>query len=143
MEMDRRNFLKVLAGSLMALWSMVLVYPVFRYLKRPPEEVAEVSEVVVAEKDELSPGQSKTFKFGEKPGLLVRKASGEYLAFDATCTHLACIVQHRPEKKDIFCACHGGIYGEDGTNVSGPPPKPLRPLKVVTADSGQVIVRKA
>jgi cytochrome b6-f complex iron-sulfur subunit len=143
MQAGRRNFLKILAGGLSALWVAAIAYPVLRYLKRPAVDEAEVTSVVVAQKGDLKPGESKTFKFGNRPGLLICKADNQYVAMDATCTHLACIAQHRPAQKDIYCACHGGVYTLDGANASGPPPRPLAQLKVDVAANGQVTVKKA
>ena len=44
---------------------------------------------------ELKPNSGKIFRFGSRPGLLIRTASGEYRAISATCTHLGCTVQYR------------------------------------------------
>ena len=38
---------------------------------------------------------------------------------------LDCTVQHRPDLGILWCSCHNGRYGLDGTNISGPPPRPL------------------
>ncbi|MCA9808589.1 MAG: Rieske (2Fe-2S) protein [Cyanobacteria bacterium HKST-UBA06] len=140
--MNRRSFLKWLAGGLTALWGVGVLYPVYRYLKRP--EVAEKIEtdIVVASANELSPGQSKRFKFGKKPGLLIRDQDGNYHAYDSTCTHLACIVQHRPDQGDIFCGCHNGRYDLKGNNVSGPPPRPLTKLPVSINAAGEIVVSR-
>jgi Rieske Fe-S protein len=56
--------------------------------------------------------------------------SGDVRAFNAICTHVDCTVQYRPEKGDIFCNCHNGVYDLNGTNISGPPPRPLEVYKV-------------
>jgi Rieske Fe-S protein len=82
-------------------------------------------------------------KFGSQPGILVRTPAGELRAFTAVCTHLACTVQYREEKQDIWCACHNGIYDLNGKNVSGPPPRPLDPYKVQVATDGKILVSKA
>ena len=66
-----------------------------------------------------------------------RLAQGERLladdvhAFDAICTHLACTVEHRADKGDLFCNCHSGVFDLNGRNVSGPPPRPLTAYKVI------------
>lgn len=140
--MNRRDFLKYLAGGLAAVWAVVIAVPVLRYLKRPPDEAPQETEVLAAKKDELAPGDSKSFRLGNQPGLLVRDKNGDYRALNPTCTHLACIVQHRKEEGDIFCACHGGIYNLQGKNVSGPPPKPLSSYKVTLAANGDINVSR-
>jgi Rieske Fe-S protein len=67
----------------------------------------------------------KIFKFGNEPALLLRTEEGEVRAFAATCTHLDCTVQYRADLRRIWCACHNGSYDLNGTNVAGPPPRPL------------------
>ena len=61
-----------------------------------------------------------TLGFGSKPGILVLTDSGELKACSATCTHLDCIVQYRPDLKHIWCACHNGHYTVEGKNISAP-----------------------
>ena len=73
----------------------------------------------------------------------MKTPGGELHAFTAICTHLACTVQYREEKQDIWCACHNGIYDLNGKNVSGPPPRPLDPYKVQVAADGKILVSKA
>jgi len=104
-----------------------VAYPLGRFLLPPEVAEASVASVVAAKVDDpdLKKKGWKTFKMGSKAGLLIRLPSGEYLAFNARCTHLACQVSYRPDSKDIHCACHNGIYDLTGRNVSGPPPRPL------------------
>lgn len=140
--MNRRRFFHVLTQSLVAIWGIVVVYPIAKYLKKPADpESQQASSVTVCGANEISAGQSKTFKFGNHPGILVCDKSGDYHAFDATCTHLGCTAQYRASNDDIFCACHGGVYDIDGKNISGPPPRPLLALKV-TVENEQIVVSK-
>ena len=62
--------------------------------------------------------------------VLIRTDGGNFRAFAATCTHLDCIVQYRADLKQIWCACHNGLYDTHGRNVSGPPPRPLEEFSV-------------
>jgi Rieske Fe-S protein len=97
----------------------------------PPEIVEAQSKSVVAGKvNDIAANTGKIFKFGSKPGLLVKTASGDLKAFSASCTHLDCIVQYDPKTKAIICACHNGMYDLSGKNVSGPPPRPLEEFTV-------------
>ena len=70
-------------------------------------------------------GSGRIFRFGNKPGILIRTPSGELRAFTAICTHLGCTVQYRQDLQHIWCACHNGHYDLDGVNIAGPPPRPL------------------
>lgn len=118
-------------------------YPVIAYLQPPATRDREANQVVAARVDEIPPNGWKIFRFGTKPGLLVRTASGEYRAFSAKCTHLDCIVQYRPEDQVILCACHRGLYDLTGRNVSGPPPRPLEAYEVRVQGQDVVVSRKA
>lgn len=139
--MERRNFLSGILGGLTALWLGAVVYPILAFLKTPPTETVEVTSVKVGKAAEFGVGTSKVFQFGERAAILVKTAGGEYRAFDATCTHLACTVQYRADKADIWCACHNGVYDMGGRNVSGPPPRPLTAMKV-TIQNDEIIVAK-
>jgi len=97
---------------------------------------------VGAREGELKPNTGKIFRFGSQPGLLVRNEQGEYKAFSATCTHLNCTVQYKEDTKQIWCACHNGLYDLSGHNVSGPPPKPLEEYAVNVAD-GEIVVSRS
>ncbi len=74
---------------------------------------------------ELGPNSAKIFRMGNRPGILVRMADGDYRAFIAVCTHLNCTVQYRQREHDIWCACHNGVYNLQGAVGSGPPPRGL------------------
>ena len=43
----------------------------------------------------MEKNSGKIIKFGNKPVIVIRKKSGDYVAFSAVCTHLDCIVQYR------------------------------------------------
>lgn len=45
--------------------------------------------------------------------------------FSNACTHLGCPVRWFPDKGEILCPCHGGIYDINGGYVAGPPPRGL------------------
>ncbi len=119
-----------------------VVYPLARYLVPPRIPEATTRRVTAAKKDELAPGQSKTFPFGSQPGILIRDADGNYRALSAVCTHLGCTVQYRAGDRVIWCPCHNGVYDLEGRNVSGPPPAPLERY-VVHVEGSDVIVEKA
>ncbi|CAB1128507.1 Rieske domain-containing protein [Candidatus Hydrogenisulfobacillus filiaventi] len=45
------------------------------------------------------------------------------------CTHLGCHVNWVQSANQFHCPCHGSVYTIDGTNVSGPAPRPLGVFK--------------
>lgn len=139
---SRRGFLDTLLGAGLTAFLGAVFYPVVRYMIPPRDAGASVSSVSLGSLDDFPPDSGKIFRFGNKPGLLVRSPSGELKAFEATCTHLDCIVQYRRDLGLIWCACHNGRYDLNGTNIGGPPPRPLTGLKIDVRE-GQVFVSRA
>lgn len=135
----RRLVNRLLGGSFGALVAWI-IYPVLRFLE--PVEIAEAAtnqvEAGLANDPELLAKGFKIVPFGNEPVILVRGAEGEYRALSATCTHLDCIVEYRPDRGLIWCNCHNGQFDLSGQVVGGPPPRPLRPYRVhvVEASSG-------
>lgn len=129
-NLTRRSFLDYLLGTSAFATLAAILYPIIRFMAPPQIVEAMQSSVVAAKISELPPNSGKIFKFGSKPGLIVHTASGELKAFSAVCTHLDCIVQYRPDTKQIWCACHNGQYNLNGENIGGPPPRPLEAYPV-------------
>jgi Rieske Fe-S protein len=92
--------------------------------------------------DDIAPNEAQIFKFGSRPGIILRTPEGELRAFSASCTHLQCIVQYRGDLRHIWCACHNGHFDLNGRNIQGPPPSPLEAYEVhVRGD--EIVVSKA
>lgn len=141
-EPTRRRIIELfLGGGLLASFAS-FIYPILRYLV--PPAVAELGgdEIVAAKVAELKPNSSKIFRFGSRPGLLILNNDGTYSAMSATCTHLGCTVQYRNDLRQVWCACHNGIYDLNGRNVSGPPPRPLDKFDVHLRGDEVVVSRK-
>jgi cytochrome b6-f complex iron-sulfur subunit len=95
-------------------------------------------------------------KFLPDERLFVFREGNTFHAVSAVCTHLGCTVRAealpQPEMKNVegqtlklthrfLCPCHGSKYTGDGTNVSGPAPKPLAWYHLsVAVDDGQLVV---
>ena len=138
----RRRVVELLLGGGLLASIVSFLYPVLRYLVPPPIPELGGDEVVAAKVGELKPNGSKIFRFGNHPGLLVQDANGDYRAFSATCTHLSCTVQYRTDLREIWCACHNGLYDLNGRNISGPPPRPLEAYSVHVRGDEVVVSRK-
>lgn len=70
----------------------------------------------------------------------VRHIQGDdFQVFAINCTHLGCPVRWFQESRLFMCPCHGGVYYEDGTHASGPPPRPLYQYKY-KVEQGQLWV---
>ena len=126
----RRRLAKLLLGTGLLASAASFLYPVLRYLVPPRLPDLGGNAVLAARVSDLKANTAKTFRFGTRPGLLIQTHEGEYRAMSATCTHLACTVQYRPDLREIWCACHNGTYDLNGRNISGPPPRPLEAFEV-------------
>jgi len=95
-------------------------------------------------------------KFIEDKRVFVFRQKNTLHCISATCTHLGCTVKmqrlNQPKKVavrgreieeqvEFACPCHGSKYYGDGTNYSGPAPRPLAHYKIELApEDGQLIV---
>ncbi len=141
-EVTRRGFINWVLGTSAGAFLLSVLYPVSRYLIPPKVEESMARAVTLS----IKPGEVKVntgqiFKFGNRPAILIRTPAGELRAFSAVCTHLACIVQYRPDLHHVWCACHNGHFDLNGQNIAGPPPRPLEQY-VVNVRGDQVVVSK-
>ncbi len=95
-------------------------------------------------------------KFLPDQRLFVFREGKTFHAISAVCTHLGCTARaealSNPETRTVEgaplrlthrfqCPCHGSRYSGDGTNVSGPAPRPLAWFHLsIAADDGQLVV---
>jgi len=95
-------------------------------------------------------------KFLPDERLFIFREGSTFHAISAVCTHLGCTVRaealSQVQTADVggkrtrlthrfLCPCHGSRYTGDGTNISGPAPKPLAWFRLsVASDDGQLVV---
>jgi len=138
-----RRWVNLLLGTGVVASIVSFLYPAIRYIIPAPVAESPSRSVVAAKVNELKRNSGKIFKFGSQPALLVRTAAGEFRAYSAVCTHLNCTVQYREDLRQIWCACHNGLYDLGGRNVSGPPPRPLETFEVNLQGEDVVVTRSA
>ena len=141
----RKEFLRIALTGVGVCYAAAIGYPVFKYLVSPAEQaksLAAVKEVLLKDAHTLAAGSVLMFKFGSRPAMLIHHKEGNWVALDAVCTHLGCTVQYQPERDVIHCNCHGGEYNsQTGKNISGPPPRPLKPYVVKIVENGVLVSR--
>lgn len=95
-------------------------------------------------------------KFLEHKRVFIFREGKTLHCISAQCTHLGCTVKmnrlNQPKKVnaggreiteqvEFACPCHGSKYYGDGTNYSGPAPRPLDHFKLeVAPEDGQLVV---
>jgi Rieske Fe-S protein len=123
-----------------------IAYPVARYLVPPASGEPATQTAVAGRVGALGLNAAAIFKFGSKPGIVVRTAEGEIRAFSAVCTHLDCTVQFKNDTSQLWCACHNGTYDLGGAVVSGPPPRGLEQFVVNLrgeGDDAEIVVSRS
>jgi len=137
---SRRVFLNSLIGGWLAALGAAFISPFVKYIVPPTREPDQVSTPLEDFKD-MAPNTVKGFAWGNKPGFLKKTEEGGFVAFVGVCTHLDCNVAFVAEQRRFYCACHEGWYDENGLNVAGPPPTPLRRL-AVSIEGDTLIIKK-
>lgn len=124
----REALLDAAIATTAACVGAMAAWPAVRSLSPAPG--AREGRGVVGARREFAPGTAVTRAVGALPVLVTVSADGVLRAFDARCTHLGCAVGFDPAAREIACACHGGRFALDGRVLAGPPPAPLRALRV-------------
>ncbi len=146
---SRRAFVNWLLGLSGGGLLVSVLYPVLRFVSPPriPEATTSSVEAGRTNDPELLEKGFKIVRFGADPVILVRAGDTDFRAFSATCTHLDCIVEYKPDKSLIWCNCHNGQFDLTGRNVGGPPPRPLTPFSVNVVpgspgESGTIVISR-
>jgi thiosulfate dehydrogenase [quinone] large subunit len=98
---------------------------------------------VIAQVNAVQNNSSVNFTLASNgdPGVLVRLANGQFVAYDATCTHAGCPVAYDSGSQLLQCPCHGAIFdpAKAGAVVQGPAQTPLTSVPIqVNKTSGAI-----
>jgi Rieske Fe-S protein len=127
---DATRFLLLVSGGL-ALGNALI------WVRAQLDSDAPAPRVALGAATQLAAGEWRVFAYPDDttPAILIRRESGELVAFQQKCTHLACPVAYERSQAGqgecLSCHCHNGRFDvATGQGVSGPP-RELRPLRRV------------
>lgn len=128
--LPRRDWL-----GLASLWSMAsaLAFATLGALRLPVAAIVAAPSKGFDVKLPESLGTGEAFVPPDRAVAVFKDAEGVY-AISTICTHLGCVVKAHPD--GFECPCHGSRFQADGAVSKGPAPRPLKWLKVTTADGG-------
>lgn len=133
----RRSFLRWLVGLAGTGAGVFLAVPLVRYLVGPLRPPPRDRWVNLGPVDKFPANETRLATFVNPirqpwdgvtahTGVYVRHLGQEqFLVFAINCAHLGCGVEWFPQSGLFLCPCHGGVYYEDGSRASGPPPRGL------------------
>jgi cytochrome b6-f complex iron-sulfur subunit len=132
----RRRFLQGCAGLGALALAGEVGYGALRFIA-PWGQVREYKPVPVA-LDQLNEGDVLRVPYGPDIALVLM-LNGEAKVFNAACTHFQCLVEWDAANQQFICPCHDGIFGSDGSVISGPPPMALEEFETTTEDGTLII----
>lgn len=109
----------------------------------PASGTATSSGNVIAQVSAVPTNSAATFTIPSNgdPGVLVHLTNGQFVAYDATCTHAGCPVSYDPGSQLLQCPCHGAAYdpAKNAEVVSPPAPTPLTAVQIkVDSSTGAI-----
>src|SRR5579875_274018 len=162
-QQSRRNFLWGLVTGSASMLGIVAVWQVLNRIDSsdqtalPPSTggagsggasstpVASGTPGTIAQISAVPANSSVSFTIPSNgdPGVLVHLNNGQFVAFDATCTHAGCPVSYDPSSQLLLCPCHGAQFdpARGAAVVGGPAPTPLAPVPInVNNASGTISI---
>jgi cytochrome b6-f complex iron-sulfur subunit len=138
----RRDFLKAAGGIWGALCAAPVLGMILQYITPVTARVPLHDTVLIGKATDFAQGTVKIVRVGKDPVLLIHTPSGQFRALSARCTHLGCVVQYQESPAPHFgCNCHGSQFDMNGTNISGPAPRPLPPYRVMLSGTSVYLTR--
>jgi menaquinol-cytochrome c reductase iron-sulfur subunit len=158
---ERRGFLRMITGWLAAAMGAVVAVPGLGFLAAPlgretvrggkgPLRVARLAALKPGKplrcdvRGELYDGWSRVpdVKLGSC-WLVKSELDNSVRAFSTVCPHLGCGVDWNEDQRRFVCPCHESFFGPDGKVITGPSPRDMDELEVVTeAADVKVVYRR-
>ena len=104
---------------------------------------AAAANGVIAQISSVPVNSSTTFTLASNndPGILVHLNNGQFVAFDATCTHAGCPVDYDPSSQQLVCPCHGAAFdpSKAAAVINGPAQTPLTSVQIKVNQSAGTV----
>ena len=71
----------------------------------------------------------------------IEELTQEMYVMSNHCAHLGCPVRWFPDRGEMLCPCHGGIYDINGRLLGGPPPQGLYYYEFEIRENGGIYVK--
>lgn len=155
--MERRNFLKRLAGTLYAAVGAILAVPALRYLTDPLRRRRTSGDFLRAvPQDSLAADRPtrvtlRTDRWDafihHPPGpvgnvwLTRAKDGANPRCLQAICPHLGCGIEYAADRNAFYCPCHASEFDTDGRRRFGPSPRDMDELPCRMSDADPAGVR--
>jgi thiosulfate dehydrogenase (quinone) large subunit len=110
-------------------------------------ETPTVSGTAIAQANTVQNNSAVNFTLASNgdPAILVRLNNGQFVAYDAVCTHAGCPVDYDPSSQLLVCPCHGAEFdpAKSAAVVQGPADTPLTKVPIhVDSTSGAITVNQ-
>jgi len=136
-NVNRRNFLQITWGALLAGMIGQAGFGLFSFLKPKIEAGAFGSKVVAGQVGEFQPGTVSHVQEGRF--YIYRLEDGGFLALWQRCTHLGCTIPWVETSHLFNCPCHSSLFTPSGEIVSGPAPRPMDLFPIEIVDGNLVV----
>ena len=149
---SRRGFLFKLGLALNVIGAALVGIPVIGYILAPARRLGGQAWIELGATAKFPEGETRLATYenpfrvewdgaSAKVACWVRRLEGNrFQVFAVNCAHLGCPVRWFAQSRLFMCPCHGGVYYEDGSRASGPPPRGLFEYEYQIRD-GQLWVR--
>jgi Rieske Fe-S protein len=152
--LTRRAWLTKIGLLLNGVGVTLLAMPIIGYLVSPligADKGQYKRWITLGDLSEFPENQTRLAKFDNPitsfadgdtdhiPCWVRRMEAEKFQVFAVNCAHLGCPVRWFPQSGLFMCPCHGGVYYQDGSRASGPPPRGLfeYPYKV---ENGRLMI---
>ena len=100
-----------------------------------------INAVYVSWRDGELPSILENGNRGSLSTLEIEELTQQINVMSNHCAHLGCPVRWFPDRSEMLCPCHGGIYDINGGLLAGPPPQDLFKYDFEIREDGGIYVR--